>query len=90
MRYTSYVLQEERRANPCTGGDMTTKAEIKVYADRVVYEHTDDDVEYEPIDLTQTALGELLLEAMPPLPAAREAGERLKAWVGKDLGPGED
>ena len=73
MRYTSYVLQEERRANPCTGGDMTTKAEIKVYADRVVYEHTDDDVEYEPIDLTQTALGELLLEAMPPLPAARKA-----------------
>lgn len=36
------------------------------------------------------ALGELLLEAMSALPAARKAGERLKAWVGKDLGPEED
>jgi hypothetical protein len=70
-----------------SGGDTITKAEIKVYPDSVVYEHADDGTEYEPIALTQTALGELLLEAMPPLPTAREAegvGSE-KAW-----GPRED
>jgi len=73
-----------------SGGGAITKADIKVCGDRMVYVQTDDGVAWEPIDLTHTALGELLLEAMPPLPAARKAGEKLKAWVGRDLGPEED
>jgi hypothetical protein len=44
---------------------LLTKIEIKVYGDKVVLEHTDDSMEREPIDITGTALGELLLKAVP-------------------------
>ena len=71
---STYTLVETERRLPLSmtadeddenGLLLLTKIEVKVYGDKVVLEHTDDSMEREPIDITGTALGELLLKADP-------------------------
>lgn len=71
---STYTLVETERRLPSSmtadeddenGLLLLTKIEIKVYGDKVVLEYTDDGMEREPIDITGTALGELLLKAVP-------------------------
>ncbi len=85
MRYVGYTILERSRRLPSTmtaddelGGVLTTKVEIKVYPGKVVCEVVDENVEWEPIDLTDSPLGRVLLAAerdtnevsgsAPPLP----------------------
>jgi hypothetical protein len=42
---------------------LETKIEIKVFPGKVAFEMTDDGMEWEPIDITNTPLGRLLLAA---------------------------
>jgi hypothetical protein len=67
---STYTLVETERQLPSsmTADDengllLHTKIEIRVYGDKVVLEHTDESMERAPIDITRTALGELLLKA---------------------------
>jgi hypothetical protein len=70
MKHTVYRLFETSRRLPSSmtaddeaGQELVTRAEIKVYTDRVEFEYTDDNVEYAPVDITGTEVGQLLLKA---------------------------
>ena len=72
------------------GGDVRGRHDrqgrIKVYGDRMVYVQTDDGCRVGAESPRTDRAGELLLEAMSPLPAARETGERAEGFGRK--GPG--
>ena len=70
MRYVGYTILERSRRLPSSmtaddalGSLSETKIEIKVAPGEVVFEMTDDGDEWEPIDITNTPLGRLLLAA---------------------------
>jgi hypothetical protein len=70
MRYVGYTILELSRRLPSSmtaddelGELLETKIEIKVSPSKVVFEMTDDGNEWEPIDITETPLGRLLLAA---------------------------
>ena len=70
MRYVGYTILEHSRRLPSSmtaddtlGTLLETKIEIKVSPGEVVFEMTDDGIEWEPIDITNTPLGRLLLAA---------------------------
>jgi hypothetical protein len=70
MRYVGYTILKRSRRLPSSltaddeiGELLETKIEIKVSPDKVVFEMTDDGMEWEPLDITNTPLGRLLLVA---------------------------
>ena len=70
MRYVGYTILKEGRRLPSSltaddelGELLETKIEIKVFPGRVAFEMTNDGMEWEPIDITDTPLGRLLLAA---------------------------
>jgi hypothetical protein len=70
MRYVGYTILEQSRRLPSSmtaddelGEILETKIEIKVSPGKVVFEMIDDGNGWEPIDITNTPLGRLLLPA---------------------------
>jgi hypothetical protein len=54
---------------------LTTKGELKVYPGKVVCDVIDDNMEWEPADLTDSPLGRLLLAAEKGREGGSERGD---------------
>ena len=69
MRLSYTILEQSRRlpssitADDRLGELLETKIGIEVSSGKVVFEMTDDGIEWKPIDITNPPLGRLLLAA---------------------------